>query len=179
MARRYPEPACRLHMRDVKAWISSGSLNVLQDEADRSYRNETGGVLIGYWADDRNVVITAMAGPGPDAVHGRYSYEHDHVWEAEQIAVEYGRSGRAHVYLGDWHTHPDASSGRLSGTDRRALRQVLNSSEARLHQTLMLVLFGEPQEWQADLWIAKLGPTSAWRWRPPLLVEPAQLQHFD
>jgi DNA polymerase-4 len=45
----------------------------LQDEADRSYRNESSGVLIGYWADDRNVVITAVAGPGPDAVHGRYS----------------------------------------------------------------------------------------------------------
>jgi integrative and conjugative element protein (TIGR02256 family) len=166
-------------MRGVKAWISSGSFNELQDEGDRNYRNETGGVLIGYWADQHNVVITAIIGPGPDAVHRRYSYEHDHVWEAEQIAVEYERSGRAHVYIGDWHTHPDASSGRLSGTDKRALRQVLNSSEARLHETLMLVLFGRRQEWRAGLFIAKLGPTSGWRWRPMLQVEPAQLQQFD
>jgi integrative and conjugative element protein (TIGR02256 family) len=166
-------------MRDVKAWISSQSLNALRAEADRSYDNETGGVLIGYWADSRNVVVTATAGPGPDALHRRYSYEHDHDWEATQIAAEYERSGRAHVYIGDWHTHPNASSARLSGTDKRALRKVLNSSDARLNQTLMLVLFGQPREWQADLFIARFGRTSAWTWRPTLLVEPAQLQQFD
>jgi hypothetical protein len=33
-------------MRDVKVWISGGRY-ALQDEADRTYRNETGGVLIG------------------------------------------------------------------------------------------------------------------------------------
>jgi integrative and conjugative element protein (TIGR02256 family) len=166
-------------MRDVEAWISSESLKVLQDEANRSYRDETGGVLIGYWADNRNVVITASAGPGPDAVHRRFSYEHDHVWEAEQIAADYERSGRAYVYIGDWHTHPDASSGRISGTDKRALRQVLNSPEARLPQALMLVLFGQPQEWQVNIWIAEFAPRSAWWWRPSLLIEPAQLRRFD
>jgi integrative and conjugative element protein (TIGR02256 family) len=166
-------------MQGVTAWISSRSLDALHGEADRFYPSETGGVLIGYWADIANVVITAAVGPGPAAIHERYSYEHDHDWEADQIAVEYERSERSHVYIGDWHTHPDLSSGRLSGTDKRSLRRVLGSREARLCRTLMVVLFGRPQEWGADIWLARLGRASRWSWRRSLLIEPVCLQRYD
>lgn len=166
-------------MQGVTAWISSRSLDTLRGDADRFYPSETGGVLIGYWADEANVVITADVGAGPAAVHKRHSYGHDHDWEAAQIAIEYERSGRSHIYIGDWHTHPDASSGHLSGTDKRSLRRVLGSREARLCRALMMVLFGRPQGWRVDIWLAELGPASAWNWRRSLLVKPVRLQRYD
>ncbi|UPJ79130.1 Mov34/MPN/PAD-1 family protein [Bradyrhizobium sp. 183] len=166
-------------MQGLTAWISSPSLEELRGDADRFYPNETGGVLTGYWADDANVVITAVMGAGLAAVHKRYSYEHDHVWEAAQIGLEYERSGRTNVYVGDWHTHPDALSGRLSGTDKRALRRVLLSRDARLSKVLMLVLFGHPQEWRADVRVAEFRRVSAWRWRRSLSIESARLQRYD
>ncbi|MDA9409457.1 hypothetical protein XH80_22715 [Bradyrhizobium sp. CCBAU 45384] len=151
----------------------------MRGEADRSYPRETGGVLIGYWGGDNDVVITTWKGPGPAAVHRRYSYEHDHEWEAAQIAIEYERSERLQVYVGDWHTRPDALSGHLSGTDKRSLRRVLRSSQSRLSRALMVVLFGSPQDWRLDVWIAEFGVPSSW-YRPcSLSIERARLQLYD
>jgi integrative and conjugative element protein (TIGR02256 family) len=167
-----------MYMQNVSAWISSAMWKSLTTEAARRHPQETGGVLIGYWADPNTVVINASVGPGPDSVHGRYSYEHDHVWEASQIALHYERSGRSQIYIGDWHTHPDAVSGVLSSTDRRSLRRVLSAREARLSQALMMVVFGHPNQWRADIWLAEF-EQAAWRWRPKLSITPVPMVSFE
>src|SRR5580700_9346084 len=123
-------------MPKLTAWIPSRIFDSLIGEADRKFPVETGGVLIGYWADANTAVVTASVGPGPDSVHGRYSFQHDHVWEASQIALRYEQSGRTEVYIGDWHTHPHATSGNLSFTDRCSIRRVIRSPEARVTRHL-------------------------------------------
>lgn len=163
-------------MPKVIAWISSGVWETLISEADRRYPLETGGALVGYWSDAETVVVTESLGPGPASDHDRYSYRHDHDWEASQIALHYERSGRSEVYIGDWHTHPDASSGDLSGTDRRSIRRVIKSREARLPRPLMTVLFGRPGNWRLAVWEAEL--KSGWRWPRRLSVDPADLKLF-
>jgi integrative and conjugative element protein (TIGR02256 family) len=165
----------RLTTRRI-AWISSVTLGLLTSEADQSYPLETGGVLIGYWANENTAVVTAGMGPGPASVHGRYSYRHDHVWEASQIALHYERSGRAEVYIGDRHTHPDASSGNLSFVDRYSIRRVIKAREARLSHPLMTVLFGKPANWQIATWGGQF--KSAWPWGQRLQVNPIDLQEF-
>lgn len=167
-----------MHMPDVTAWISSATWKTLAAEAINRYPLETGGVLIGYWADSNTVVITTSVGPGPASIHSRYAYEHDHAWEASQIALRYQRSARSQTYIGDWHTHPGADSGALSSTDRGSLRCVLGAREARLARALMLVLFGDPNQWGADIWIAEF-ERAVWRWRPKLLIGPVQVVNFD
>jgi integrative and conjugative element protein (TIGR02256 family) len=164
-------------MSEVTVWLSSENLYSLMDEADRRYPLETGGALIGYWSDAGTVVVTQFVGPGPASDHQRYSYEHDHEWEASQIALHYNRSGRSHVYIGDWHTHPDATSGSLSGTDRRSLRRVIKSREARVARPLMLLFFGSPGDWRLAGWLAEL--KQRWPWRVGLSLTSAKLQLFD
>lgn len=164
-------------MPQITVWLSSQALSSLTDEADRRYPLETGGVLVGYWSDANAAVVTDFVGPGPASVHRRYSYEHDHVWEADEIASHYNRSDRSHVYIGDWHTHPNATSGNLSGTDRRSIRRVIEFREARAAHPLMLVLFGRPRKWGSAIWISALKPS--WAWRSRLSVEPATLQLFE
>lgn len=163
-------------MPKVTAWMSLDILNSLIREADRMYPLETGGALIGYWSHSDTVVVTASVGPGSASVHSRYSYRHDHVWEASQIALHYKLSGRSAVYVGDWHTHPGASSGNLSITDRRSIRRVIRSQEARVSRPLMAILFGEPRDWNLAIWGAELKP--AWGWRRLLVVYPIALQEF-
>ena|ERR1700733_7074919 len=164
-------------MPQITVWLSSDTLSSLTDEADRHYPLETGGALIGYWSDASAAVVTDFVGPGPASVHRRYSYEHDHVWEADKIASHYNRSGRSHVYIGDWHTHPDATSGNLSGTDRRSIRRVIEFREARTAHPLMLVLFGQPKQWESAIWVSALQPR--WAWRSRLSVERSRLQVFE
>jgi integrative and conjugative element protein (TIGR02256 family) len=163
-------------MSPVTVWLSTRTLSSLKTEADRQFPLETGGALIGYWSDADTVVVTEFVGPGPDSVHRRYSYQHDHEWEAAQIAVLYHRSGRSHVYIGDWHSHPEASSGDLSGTDRRSIRRVIKSREARARRPLMIVLFGNHERWTPSVWVATLEPR--WGWQQ-LLIGAVKLQLFS
>jgi integrative and conjugative element protein (TIGR02256 family) len=164
-------------MPKLTAWISSVISDSLSREADRTYPRETGGVLIGYWSDAHTAVVTASIGPGPASVHNRYFYRHDHVWEASEIALHYERSGRSEVYIGDWHTHPDAPSGNLSVTDRCSIRSVIKSREARVSHPLMTVLFGRPDNWQPAIWSAEF--MSGWVWRPRLVVHPVEVREFN
>jgi integrative and conjugative element protein (TIGR02256 family) len=164
-------------MPEITVWMSANILVSLIDEAGRRYPLETGGALIGYWSDGVTAVVTQFVGPGPASDHRRYSYQHDHVWEASQIALHYHQSERSHVYIGDWHTHPDASCGDLSGTDRRSIRRVINSHEARVARPLMTVLYGCPTNWGSVTWVAALKPK--WAWRSQLSIESATLRLFD
>jgi integrative and conjugative element protein (TIGR02256 family) len=170
-------PSSPVLMSEVTVWLSSQTLSSLKDEADRRYPLETGGALIGYWSDPVSAVVTHFVGPGPASDHQRYSYEHDHVWEASQIALHYHRSRRSHVFIGDWHTHPDAISGSLSRTDRRSIRRVIKSREARVAHPLMLVLFGSPEHWGTAMWVAALKPR--WAWRSRLSIEQPKLELFN
>jgi integrative and conjugative element protein (TIGR02256 family) len=79
----------------------------MMGEAAARYPLETGGVFMGYWADDRTAVVTQAIGPGPNAYHHRHRFAPDQEWQTTEIAEYYRASGRRETYLGDWHTHPD------------------------------------------------------------------------
>jgi integrative and conjugative element protein (TIGR02256 family) len=163
-------------MQQVTVWISSDDLGSLTSEADRRYPLETGGVLIGYWSDLNTVVVTASVGPGPASVHSRRTYQHDHAWESSRIAFHYEKSGRSEVYLGDWHTHPNASNAHLSSMDRRSMRQVIRSPEARVTRPLMCILFGKPSDWRLSAQVGEL--KKQWRWIPKLVVCPIAIREY-
>lgn len=143
-------------MRPPLIWISSRGIALCVEEARRLYPLETGGVLIGYWADPETAVVRSVTGPGPRALHARYSFEDDHAWQAAEITKQYESSGRRLVYLGDWHSHPDAAHGGLSRTDRSALRSIIAAPQARMPTPLMVILYGNPQEWRHAAWLGQL-----------------------
>lgn len=146
-------------------------------EADRLYRLETGGALMGYWYEPGTAVITTAIGPGPRAMHKPHAFKPDQDWQVAEIARHYEASGRRETYLGDWHTHPDAKAGYLSRTDRAVLRRVIKTTAARVQNPLMLIFHGAEGEWQAMAWVASLKPRSIiW---PKLLLDEATLRLYE
>lgn len=133
------------------AWISKTAYDQMLTEADRVSPNETGGVLVGYWvAPFQELVVTAMIGPGPRATHEKDRFIPQSEYQETQLAKHYENSGRLHLYLGDWHTHPNASS-RLSRLDRKTLRAIASHPEARAPAPIMgIVAGGAP--WTLKLW---------------------------
>ena len=112
-------------------------------EADAWAPLETGGVLLGV-ADGANVWIDAVIGPGPAAIHRKASFTPDANYQQQQIATIYEASGRRVSYLGDWHTHP-GSTPNLSWRDRRTLRAISRTVNARQPSPLMIVIgYGDP-----------------------------------
>lgn len=123
--------------------------------ADAAKPYETGGVLVGYQAPSTHeMVITAVVGPGPAARGGRDYFLPDVGFHQREVARLYEESGRTIEYLGDWHSHP-LGSAWPSRLDRRTLRRVASSLEARAPEPVMGILAGNP-DWSLFVW----------QWRP-------------
>jgi integrative and conjugative element protein (TIGR02256 family) len=129
--------------------LVNGLIGSLEQEADRHYPNETGGVLLGF-ADaqkDDQIQIALQVGPGPKAVHKRFRFEPDSNWQQKRIAEAYEKSCRIVSYLGDWHSHPRGGAVP-SSIDRATAKEISHFKEARLPHPLILILYGEPKEWK-------------------------------
>jgi integrative and conjugative element protein (TIGR02256 family) len=119
---------------------------------------ETGGVLVGYWANADEAVIRRASGPGPDAEHFRHRFRPDHDYQTAWIAMHYRDSQGLETYLGDWHTHPGARTASPSWTDRSTARRIAACAEARAPRPLTLILAGNNAEWSPACWVAALKP---------------------
>lgn len=137
-------------MKEVEVLLPEAVLDELEREAERTFPNETGGVLLGYrdCEDAALVQVMFQIGSGPNAVHERHRFEPDSAWQQDQIALAYVQSGRIATYLGDWHSHPKGSL-RLSKLDRDTARRIARYKQARARRPIMLVLCGGPENWNA------------------------------
>ena len=141
----------RVRVERLTAWIASDARKCIETEAQRRSPLETGGVLMGYWAEDRSgVVITDIVGPGPKAVHRRTSFIPDNVYQEREIERIYKESGRRITYLGDWHSHPDGPM-RLSVLDRLTQLRIGMHQSARAPRALMAVIAGG-RPWTLGVW---------------------------
>ena len=149
------------HNSDL-AWVRNDVLEFLRAEAVRKAPLETGGVLMGYFAQPGNVpVILWATGPGSRALHLRNYYGPDSEYDESQIADLYEQSGRHLTYLGDWHTHP-APLHHLSRRDKRTLRRIARCHSARVKTPIMLVLVLD-RSWHPTLWRGTLCRSILWR----------------
>ncbi len=127
-------------------------------EGLRTFPLETGGILMGFEADE-HLFVTTVIGPGPWAVHRRRSFIPDTDWQLARVAEVYARSGRTEHYLGDWHTHPRGST-TASLRDLLAARSIARHSPARCPRPIMLIM-GVARADRVEL--------AAYRWRRGLL----------
>ena len=136
----------------------------MRDEADDHHPNETGGILLGYWAREGEAVVTSVVGPGPRATHGPYGFGPDNEYQERELAVAYAESDGRIAYLGDWHTHP-GSVAEPSGKDRGTIRRIAREPEARCPEPLMVIL-GQRERWQFAAWQGRIGFLGILRVRP-------------
>lgn len=129
-------------------------------EAKRTDPLETGGVLLGYWADTGEVVVASVVGPGPAAVHRRDRFLPDHAYQEREVALAYRESGRRITYLGDWHSHP-SGLGTLSRRDRVTLRRIGNNPGARAPRPLMAIVTSRVK-WDLSVWHGELRKFAWW-----------------
>jgi integrative and conjugative element protein (TIGR02256 family) len=140
----------------MQAWIRHDVLNRIQQEASDKAPLETGGVLAGYFsADDRNVVITEMVGPGPKAKHEKCTYIPDYSYHREEVGRIFDASNGFISYLGDWHSHPD-SMAYMSYRDKQALLNIAQFKFNYVNRPVMLILGGTcngiENIWNPKLW---------------------------
>lgn len=139
-----------------------GCLNECQAEVDRTFPLESGGVLIGRRLAGNRWHVDFIVGPGPRARHGRIRFSPDLEYQTAAIANRFYATNGESTYLGDWHSHPGASHGRLSLKDEGALRKIIRAPSAQCEEPLMVILWGSPGAWTATAWLAQLGARTFW-----------------
>lgn len=95
---------------------------------------EAGGQLFGTVSSSEVVVLTAT-GPYRGDRRWRTSYRSNP--KAAQRAIDQ-QAGEGHLYLGEWHTHPE-DHPTASGTDFDAMAKLQRASSTRLANLLMVV----------------------------------------
>ena len=135
-------------MSEPRIWINNAVESFITIEAARTWPLETGGVLIGYVADNDDMVILSASGPGPNASHKRYRFKPDHNYQLDFIEEAFINHNRKAYYLGDWHTHPKGEPA-MSFMDRRTLIRIAEYKEVTVSAPLMLILGGgRDDQWE-------------------------------
>jgi integrative and conjugative element protein (TIGR02256 family) len=130
-------------------WIPKLLYDEMVAEAAKWAPLETGGVLLGYFSDSNEVVVTALVHAGPKAKRTRWSFRPDPQFQNDAIAGKYEASGRQDRYLGDWHTHPGGSRN-MSWRDRRTLQSIAECDDARIANPVMVILHDD--DWKLAPW---------------------------
>jgi integrative and conjugative element protein (TIGR02256 family) len=98
------------------------------------WSREAGGQLFGVVSDETVCVLEAN-GPGPLDERTRASFRSDPVAAQRDIDL---RADRGMLYLGEWHTHPEAQP-TASAMDIDAFSRLLRKSEVRVSSLLLVI----------------------------------------
>lgn len=102
------------------------------------YPNEFGGFLIGYYSDDlKTLVLTDNLSPTEYKSH-RTLFERS-VEGVEEKLLELFKLHKKRYYVGEWHSHPDASS-RYSTIDSKAMQSIAESETVRIKNPILLIV---------------------------------------
>jgi integrative and conjugative element protein (TIGR02256 family) len=155
-------------------WLDEHARALIEHEAAKHPRRETGGALFGYEQDDHLVVACAY-GPGPRAKHRRASFEPHPATTSLLMDAVRGASEARYRYLGSWHTHPGGPA-RPSGQDIATTESVAHEPDVLLDRPLLLIQATRPRGRAAEM-----DDLRAWRWDPdatwvaPLPIELCRL----
>lgn len=141
------------------------------EEVRSRFPLESGGAYMGC-SGPSGAHITHVIGPGPNAEHCTDSFKADAPWQWAEMERIYNSSNGTITYLGDWHSHPKATSGRLSYIDRAALGKIVMGGGIHIAHPLSAVFFGGPVSWRWCFWAAtRLGAFSVLARVRPVDVE--------
>jgi integrative and conjugative element protein (TIGR02256 family) len=126
------------------------------DHCARAGRRETGGLLIGRYAEGLDLaVIRRVTGPPRDSRAGRTWF--DRGIEGLQILLLQSWSGHGDYYLGEWHSHPGAVPVP-SGRDNRQMKAFAQSREIECPEPILLIVGGDPRrDWTISACVYRRG----------------------
>lgn len=128
-------------------WVAKRAYAEMLDLAQQHRPLETGGMLLGYEANDQTVVVTKLIGPGPNAKHGRFHFTPDGAYQQAELEKHFWATDGRETYLGDWHTHPKSNSAP-SVIDKHTLARIANEPQSGTAHPVMAIIAGGSGTWK-------------------------------
>ena len=119
---------------DIKLTIPRSALEIVFDECDRYDADETGGRVLGTYANRGKVLTVSVNGiiePGPSAQRTATYFKQDGSYQ-ERVFREVEEREPTVEHLGNWHTHHVNGLRHLSGGDIETYRRTV---EHKNHNT--------------------------------------------
>lgn len=121
-----------------RVFLTENAITLIKNEIGDNPTVETGGALVGYYAD-KSLVITHASGPGPRAVLTSASVLIDGKYTTAFCRHFMEVSTGCLYYVGDWHIHL-TNDLRPSVTDRSAMATMLKAN-SNVEQELVSAIF--------------------------------------
>lgn len=122
----------------LKLDVSDDLINYLFQTGEKLYPKEFGGILIGYYIDDfKTLKITNTILPKMFK-SSKTSFERDTLG-IEARLKQYYKEIPSKYYVGEWHTHPDASV-TPSLLDLKAIQSIGGYSKVAIKNPVFLIL---------------------------------------
>lgn len=118
--------------------IDDKLINKLIKTGRQHYPNEFGGLLIGYYSDDRKTVIIKKTLLPKKYKSSKYSFERGSEGLKKKLEKLYCKSPSL-VYVGEWHTHPD-NPALPSGVDIAALKEIVGDENVAIANPILLII---------------------------------------
>ncbi len=113
-------------------------ISKIEQIALEHYPNEFGGFLIGYYSEDlKTLIITDLLIPNEYKSY-RTLFERGTKGISEKL-IELFKLKEKRYYVGEWHSHPNASS-RFSSTDLNAMKNIAKSESVRIENPILLIV---------------------------------------
>lgn len=117
--------------------FTSVALSDMIEESQKCSPNESGGILIGSFAEGC-VFVQYATGAGGQATHGPGFFRRDGLFTQAELNRKFQQSGGRIDYAGEWHSHlrPVGPSQR----DLRSMQWVANNPKYALLHPLLVIL---------------------------------------
>lgn len=118
--------------------ISDELIDRIREAGLKHYPNEFGGVFVGEYSKDKQTVNVSDIILPLAYKSSRVSFDRGIDGLKEKL-LDYYNAEPSRIYVGEWHTHPNASP-TPSWTDILAIRQIVTSENVNINNPIMLIL---------------------------------------
>ncbi len=125
--------------REYTLRLTSASWQQMERESDRSGAIETGGILVGYYTNDKSTaIVTEALLPPKDSARGR-SWFHRGIAGLSGLLTKRWDSRVRTYYIGEWHYHP-ASTVDPSNDDLAQMYRINIDPQYYCREPIMLIV---------------------------------------
>lgn len=135
-----PHPECPVCSQKVPVPIllSDQAKATILDEVSKVTGIETGGILIGFETQSKEIVILEASGPGPKAIMTATHFERDIEYCQKKLEEASAKFGVRGLYVGEWHFHP-IGRNEPSPLDINSLHQIAEQKNYATDQPVMII----------------------------------------
>lgn len=121
----------------------------------RAEKNETGGILIGYYANGQQTAIITQISTPSDSKSGRHWFKRGVSGLASLLRKSWQDPQKTY-YLGEWHYHP-VSVIQPSDEDFQQMITISQSPNFQCKEPIMIIIGKEKSSLHAKAWVFPSG----------------------